>query len=194
MACENPLFVLQGGAGVGKTSVCKHIVKSLYSAVTCAAPTGKAAQRLKESTGVEAFTVHRLYYSKSIETCPTLLLDEQSMQDLEILAKVLHEHTFNKIIFVGDTAQLTSIGPGQFLKDLCASDIPRIELTHIYRTGPDSFIATNGQKIRRGDTNLETAPSSFEVFPYQNEEQIVNKAIDSVRRIRYASNGIVQHE
>jgi hypothetical protein len=177
MACVNPLFVLQGGAGVGKTSVCQHIVKALYSEVTCAAPTGKAAQRLKESTGVEAFTVHRLYYSKSIETCPTLLLDEQSMQDLEILAKVLHERTFNKIIFVGDTAQLTSIGPGQFLKDLCASDIPRIELTHIYRTGPDSFIATNGQKIRRGDTNLETAPSSFEVFPYQNEEQIVKKAI-----------------
>ena len=177
MACENPLFVLQGGAGVGKTSVCKHIVKSLYSAVTCAAPTGKAAQRLKESTGVEAFTVHRLYYSKSIETFPTLLLDEQSMQDLEILAKVLHEHTFNKIIFVGDTGQLTSIGPGQFLKDLCVSDIPSIELTHIYRSGPDSFIATNGQKIRHGDTNLETAPSSFEVLPYQNEEQLVNKAI-----------------
>ena len=177
MACENPLFVLQGGAGVGKTSVCKHIVKSLYSAVTCAAPTGKAAQRLKESTGVEAFTVHRLFYSKSLETFPTLLLDEQSMQDLEILAKVLHEHTFNKIIFVGDTGQLTSVGPGQFLKDLCASPVPRIELTHIYRSGPDSFIATNGQKIRHGDTSLDTAPSSFEVLTYQNEEQIVSAAI-----------------
>jgi len=176
-ACENPLYVIQGGAGVGKTSVCKHIVKSLYSAVTCAAPTGKAAQRLKESTGVDAFTVHRLYYSKSIETFPTLLLDEQSMQDLEILAQLLREHTFNKIIFVGDTGQLTSVGPGQFLKDLCGSDVPRIELTHIYRSGPDSFIATNGQKIRDGDTNLDTAASSFEVLPYQNEEQIVSAAI-----------------
>jgi len=177
MACENPLFVLQGGAGVGKTSVCKHIVKSLYSAVTCAAPTGKAAQRLKESTGVEAFTVHRLFYSKSVETFPTLLLDEQSMQDLEILAKVLHQHTFNKIIFVGDTGQLTSVGPGQFLKDLCGSDIPRIELTHIYRSGPDSFIATNGQKIRHGDTSLDTDPTSFQVLSYKNEEQIVSAAI-----------------
>ena len=177
MACENPLFVLQGGAGVGKTSVCKHIVKSLYSAVTCAAPTGKAAQRLKESTGAEAVTVHRLYYSESIEIHPTLLLDEQSMQDLEILAKVLHKHTFNKIILVGDTGQLTSVGPGQFLKDLCRSDVPRIELTHIYRSGPDSFIATNGQKIRSGNTNLDTSPSSFEVLSYKNEEQLVNKAI-----------------
>ena len=176
-ACENPLFVLQGGAGVGKTSVCKHIVKSLYGAVTCAAPTGKAAQRLKESTGVEAFTTHRLYYSKSVEVHPTLLLDEQSMQELEILAQVLREHTFHKIIFVGDTGQLTSVGPGQFLKDLCASDVPRIELTHIYRSGPDSYIATNGQKIRHGDTNLDTAPSSFEVLPYQDEDQLVNKAI-----------------
>ncbi len=181
MACESPLFVLQGGAGVGKTFVCKHIVKSLHGAVTCAAPTGKAAQRLKESTGVpEAFTLHRLYYSKHLTnslTRPTLLLDEQSMQDLEILAKVLHAYTFQKIIFVGDTAQLTSVGPGQFLKDLCESDVPRIELTHIYRSGPDSFIATNGQKIRRGDTTLDTAPSSFEVLTYQNEEQIVAAAI-----------------
>lgn len=177
-ACVNPLFVLQGGAGVGKTSVCKHIVNSLYGAVTCAAPTGKAAQRLKESTGVEAFTTHRLYYSKSIEVHPTLLLDEQSMQDLEILAKVLLEHTFHKIIFVGDTGQLTSVGPGQFLKDLCASDIPRIELTHIYRSGPESYIATNGQKIREGNTDLDTGPSSFEVFPYQDEEQIVSKAME----------------
>ena len=177
-ACVHPLFVLQGGAGVGKTSVCKHIVQALHGAVTCAAPTGKAAQRLKESTGVEAFTTHRLYYSKSVSPHPTLLLDEQSMQELEILAMVLREHTFHKIIFVGDTGQLTSVGPGQFLKDVCASEIPRIELTHIYRSGPDSYIATNGQKIRHGDTRLDTAPSSFEILPYQDETQLVNKAIE----------------
>jgi len=181
-ACENPLFVLQGGAGVGKTSVCQHIVKSLYGAVTCAAPTGKAAQRLKESTGVEAFTTHRLYYSKSVEVHPTLLLDEQSMQDLEILAKVLTEHTFHKIIFVGDTGQLTSVGPGQFLKDLCASNIPRVELTRIYRCEDDSYIASNGQKIRHGNTDLDTSPSSFEVLPYQNDDQLVNKAIEVAER------------
>lgn len=182
MACQNPLFVLQGGAGVGKTSVCKHIVESLYNAVTCAAPTGKAAQRLKESTGVEAYTTHRLYYSKSLEVQPTLLLDEQSMQDLEILAKVLRVHTFHKIIFVGDTGQLTSVGPGQFFKDLCASSIPRVELTKIYRCGDDSYIASNGQKIRSGITNLDTSPASFEVLPYENEDQIVNKAIDIATR------------
>jgi exodeoxyribonuclease V alpha subunit len=119
-ACENPLFVLQGGAGTGKTSVCRHIVESLYSDVTCAAPTGKAAQRLKESTGVdEAFTVHRMFYARKFEPKVTLLLDEQSMQDLEILARVLQKYRFHKIIFVGDTGQLTSVGPGQFLKNSC---------------------------------------------------------------------------
>ena len=177
MACTHPLFVLQGGAGVGKTSVCQHIVESLFGNVTCAAPTGKAAQRLKEATGVEAFTVHRLYFSKTIEVKTTLLLDEQSMQDLEILARVLHAHTFHKIIFVGDTGQLTSVGPGQFFKDLCASNINKMELTRIYRAAAGSFVATNGQKIRFGDTNLDTDPSSFEVFPYENDNQLVQKAI-----------------
>ena len=176
-ACTEPLFILQGGAGVGKTSVCKNIVESLYSSVTCAAPTGKAAQRLHESTGLETFTVHRLFYTQT-SVSPTLLLDEQSMQDLEILAKVLHKYDFHKIIFVGDTGQLTSVGPGQFLKDLCASDIPRIELTHIYRSGPDSFIATNGKKIRVGNTNLETSEASFEVLTYTDDSKMVSKAIE----------------
>lgn len=179
-ACENPLFVLHGGAGVGKTSVCEHIVASLHGAVTCAAPTGKAAQRLKEMTGAVAHTVHRLYYAESLETHPTLLLDEQSMQDLEILAKLLSKRTFHKIIFVGDTGQLTSVGPGQFLKDLCASDVPSIELTKIYRSG--SFVASNGNKIRHGDTNLDTSPDSFEVIPYTSDQKIVEKSVEILRQ------------
>ena len=176
-ACEHPLFVLQGGAGVGKTSVCRHIVESLYSDVTCAAPTGKAAQRLKESTGVEAYTVHRMYFARNFEPKMTLLLDEQSMQDLEILARVLQKYLFHKIIFVGDTGQLTSVGPGQFLKDLCASGVPQVELTHIYRSATTSYIATNGQKIRAGNTDLDQSPDSFEVKQYTKDEEIVADAV-----------------
>ncbi|MDA7838765.1 AAA family ATPase [bacterium] len=176
-ACESPLFILQGGAGVGKTSVCRHIVKSLNGQVVCAAPTGKAAQRLAEVTGVPAFTVHRLVYMSETSPLPsTLLLDEQSMQEPEILALLLLKRTFNKIIFVGDTAQLTSVGPGQFFRDLCESDMPRIELTHIYRSGPTSFIATNGQKIRNGDTALDTSPESFMVHRYRSDDDIVAHA------------------
>lgn len=177
-ACEHPLFVLHGGAGVGKTSVCRHIVKSLYSNVTCAAPTGKAAQRLKESTGMDdAYTVHRMYYAQNLQPKVTLLLDEQSMQDLEILARVLQKYIFHKIIFVGDTGQLTSVGPGQFLKDLCASGVPQVELTNIYRSDATSCIATNGQKIRVGNTDLDKSPNSFEVRQYKNDEEIVTNAV-----------------
>ena len=176
-ACENPLFILQGGAGVGKTSVCKHIVKSLKNNVVCAAPTGKAAQRLAEVTGVDAFTVHRLaYMSEMTPLAPTLLLDEQSMQEPEILAMLLKKREFNKIIFVGDTAQLTSVGPGQFMKDICASDIPKIELTKIYRSGPNSFVASNGQKVRSGNVYLDTSPDSFVVKPYKNDEDIIEES------------------
>ncbi len=183
-ACESPLFILQGGAGVGKTTVCRHIVKSLKGKVVCAAPTGKAAQRLAEVTGVESYTVHRLYYMADSSTSSggeldmpeTLLLDEQSMQEPEILAQLLFKRNFKKIIFVGDTAQLTSVGPGQFFRDICESYIPKIELTKIYRSGPNSYIATNGQKIRVGDTQLDTSPESFMVYPFKNDEDIIKKA------------------
>ena len=176
-ACEQSLFILQGGAGVGKTSVCRHIVKSLHGDVVCAAPTGKAAQRLAEVTGVAAYTVHRLaYMSETSPMASTLLLDEQSMQEPEILALLLNKREFNKIIFVGDTAQLTSVGPGQFLRDICDSYIPKIELTKIYRSGPNSYIATNGQKVRSGDPALDTSPDSFAVHPYQSDDGIVAHA------------------
>jgi len=68
------------------------------------------------------------------------------------------------------------------LKDLCASNIPRVELTRIYRCEDDSYIASNGQKIRHGNTDLDTSPSSFEVLPYQNDDQLVNKAIEVAER------------
>jgi len=176
-ACEAPLFILQGGAGTGKTTVCKHIVQSLGGKVVCAAPTGKAAQRLAQVTGVAAFTVHRLaYMSAESPLDEVLLLDEQSMQEPEILAMLLKKRTFSKIIFVGDTAQLTSVGPGQFFRDICDSDIPKIELTYIYRSGPTSFIASNGQKIRTGNDNLDHSPDSFVVHPYKNDDDIIENA------------------
>lgn len=175
MACHSPVFVLYGGAGVGKTSVCKEIVECLHNHVTCAAPTGKAAQRMTEVTGVTAQTVHRLYYG-NLDVHDTLLLDEQSMQEPEILARLLKKYLFKKIIFVGDVGQLTSVGPGQFLRDLVASDVPSVELTTIYRSGPESYIASNGLKIRNGETDLDTSPESFEIHRYNSDAQIVAEA------------------
>lgn len=174
-ACTEPLFILRGGAGVGKTSVCQHIVQSLKGEIVCGAPTGKAAQRLAAVSGCAASTVHRLVYA-SDELAGTLLLDEQSMQEPEILALLLKKHTFNKIIFVGDCGQLTSVGPGQFFRDICNSDMAAVELTTMYRSGPDSIIAANGQRVRTGVTTLETSPESFEIHSYTNEETIVAHA------------------
>ena len=176
-ACEEPIFILNGGAGTGKTTVCSHIVKCLSGRTLCAAPTGKAAQRLSQVTGTEAFTVHRLVYmTDEHESKNVLLLDEQSMQEPEILAMLLKKRTFDKIIFVGDTAQLTSVGPGQFFKDLCASQYARVELAHIYRSSETSFIASNGQKIRNGNTQLEYSPDSFIVHPYKTDQDIIRTA------------------
>ena len=183
LACTSPLFILQGGAGVGKTTVCKHIVSALHNDVSCAAPTGKAAQRLAEVTGVPAYTVHRMaYMSEQIPLSTTLLLDEQSMQEPEVLACLLNKRSFHQIIFVGDTGQLTSVGPGQFFIDLCASDIPRKELTRIYRADATSFIASNGQKIRDGDVHLDTSPESFVVIPYTTDNAMVTTCSDIYSR------------
>jgi len=83
---------------------------------------------------------------RCLELPRILLLDEQSMQEPEILAKLFFRKSFTKIIFVGDIAQLTSVGPGQFFKDICGADIPTIELKQIYRSSDTSYIASNGQK------------------------------------------------
>jgi len=187
-ACEEPLFILNGGAGTGKTTVSAQIVRSLgREKVLCAAPTGKAAQRLSQVTGIEAYTVHRLVYmseDRCLELPRILLLDEQSMQEPEILAKLFFRKSFTKIIFVGDIAQLTSVGPGQFFKDICGADIPTIELKQIYRSSDTSYIASNGQKIRIGDTRLDYSEDSFVVRPYNNIEEIVEMARDIYNRTR----------
>jgi len=177
-ACKHPLFILAGGAGVGKTTVCEHIVQALGKKnVTCAAPTGKAAQRLQELVNVQTFTVHRLVYmSDTVEVAPILLLDEQSMQEPEILARLFIKRQFKKIIFVGDVGQLTSVGPGQFFRDLCNADIPKVELTKIYRS--NSCIASNGQKVRVGDYDLDTDDNSFEICRYEDTPHLIQTCKD----------------
>jgi hypothetical protein len=173
MACQLPLFILSGGAGTGKTSVCKYIVDSLPG-ILLASPTGKAAQRMTELTGKTASTIHRLAYKVEPEESHTLLIDEASMLEPEILAKLLKKQSFNKIIFVGDLGQLESISPGNFYSDISNSEIPQKELVKIYRN--DSLIATNGKKIRERNGSLDTDSKSFEIIPYTNDEAIIKTA------------------
>jgi exodeoxyribonuclease V alpha subunit len=175
-ACTNPVFILKGGAGVGKTTVCSHIIKSLgkYN-VLCAAPTGKAAKRLSEITRHEAYTVSKLVFSfrnGPMKTPDILLLDEQSMQSTELLAQLLGKKVFKQIIFVGDVCQLRSISPGQCFKDLCDSEFPSVELKKIYRS--DNYnIVFNSTLIRKGNHELLCDKETFIVKPYLNNEGVV---------------------
>lgn len=173
-ACTNHIFILNGGAGTGKTTVCSEIVKSLKYNVLCAAPTGKAAQRMAEVTNVKAYTVHRLVYMQEPPSASVLLLDEQSMQEPEILARLFLRLSFKKIIFVGDVAQLTSVGPGQLFKDLCNSSFPKVTLEKIYRSSATSFISSNGQKIRNGIESLDQSEESFIIRKHTNDQEIID--------------------
>lgn len=191
MAFTEPLFILTGGAGTGKTSVCKYIVDMFEGDIVLASPTGKAAQRLSETTGEDAWTIHRLMYLpevaldfKSLADIPnTLLIDEASMLDPETLACLCRKKQFDQIIFVGDCGQLASVGPGNLLSDIINSkQIAHKNLVKIYRN--DSFIASNGQKIRDRDSDLDCDSSSFEIFPYVNDMGILDKVKDE-----HAKNG-----
>lgn len=178
-ALQSPMLVLTGGPGTGKTTVIKGIVE-LYSElngvsldphaykdgnkfpVLLAAPTGRAAKRMSESTGLPAMTIHRLLGMNGQEQLDDdserliegrlLIVDEMSMVDIWLanqLFRALPSHM--QVILVGDKDQLPSVGPGQVLKDILDSKIiPTVELTDIYRQEDGSSIIEMAHDIREG--------------------------------------------
>lgn len=211
-AITSPLFLLTGGPGTGKTTVINGIVK-LFAALNdvdlsphntghegfpiyLAAPTGRAAKRMNETTGLPAGTIHRLLGINGREKVPSLnarelsggllILDEMSMVDTW-LANTLFKAISNdmQVIIVGDKDQLPSVGPGQVLHDLLqTTEIPQRELTEIYRQGDGSSIISLAHEIKDGQvpTNLtvnQKDRSFFRCDAYQIEPiiaQIVEKA------------------
>lgn len=166
VAISSKVMILTGGPGTGKTTTTMGII-SAYRMAGCqiilAAPTGRAAKRLSEATGMEAKTIHRLLeykppegYQKNEEKPlegDVLILDECSMIDLILmyhLLKALPEHM--TLILVGDTDQLPSVGAGNVLKDMIASQrIPVVELTRIFRQAQGSRIIMNAHRINKGE-------------------------------------------
>ena len=179
-ALQSPMLILTGGPGTGKTTVIKGIVE-LYSELhgvsmdiaeyqkkeepfpfVLAAPTGRAAKRMSESTGLPAVTIHRLLGWNGSEGFShdednpiegrIVIIDEMSMVDTWLahqLFKALPEHV--QVILVGDEDQLPSVGPGQVLKDLLASGVvPVVSLEHIYRQAGGSSIIELAHEIKRG--------------------------------------------
>ena len=158
--------MITGGPGVGKTTLVNSILKVLVAKgvkVALAAPTGRAAKRLAESTGLEASTIHRLLetdpktggFKRDEEhplECDLLVVDEASMVDVPLMHALLKAVPARAaLLLVGDVDQLPSVGPGQVLADVIASGaVPVVRLTEVFRQAAQSRIVTNAHRINRG--------------------------------------------
>lgn len=201
-AClHHGVLVLTGGPGTGKTTVIKGILSILKAQglkIRLAAPTGRAAKRLSETTGQKALTIHRLLeannlaqddnlklgFSKDIDDqldADVIILDEVSMVDI-----VLMHHFFNavpdgcRIILVGDTDQLPAVGPGSVLKDIIRSQkIPAIRLDEIFRQAQTSMIIQNAHIINAGRLpDLRKQYSDFVFYELNDDTSITQKILD----------------
>ena len=164
-ALKQRLLVITGGPGVGKTTILRSILMILDSKgvkLVLAAPTGRAAKRLSESTGMDAKTMHRLleyqgegqwgrHRGKPL-TGQLFVLDEASMIDAPLMAQFLSALPPGAhLLIVGDADQLPSVGPGMVLNDLIASGaVPCVKLTEIFRQAASSRIITSAHAINRG--------------------------------------------
>ena len=166
-AVSHRVFILTGGPGVGKTTTANAIIKLLTAmgrSVALAAPTGRAAQRLSEVTGLQAKTVHRLLewapqesgFSRD-ESNPlnaqVIVVDEASMLDIKLARSLINSVSINsQIIFIGDVDQLPSVGPGNVLRDLIESEkVPFCRLIEIFRQAASSNIVQIAHQINRGE-------------------------------------------
>ena len=175
IALSSKFCVITGGPGTGKTAVQKAIL-DLYrekypeATIVCCAPTGQAAQKMKESSGLPASTIHKALCIKanpdgSLTTgimlnADLILVDEVSMMDAFLAERLFAAVPPNaRLVLVGDADQLPSVGPGAVLKDIIGSGVvPVVRLDHVFRQSAGSRIATNARLIKHGNLSMEYGP------------------------------------
>ena len=201
LALRSRALVITGGPGVGKTTLLHSILLILRAKkVRCllCAPTGRAAKRLSEATGLEAQTIHRL-----LEVNPAngifqrneghplegdlLVVDEASMVDVPLMAHLLRALPAGaSVLLVGDVDQLPSVGPGLVLRHVIASGVvPVVRLTEVFRQAAHSRIITTAHCINRGEPPEPPArdvESDFYLVEREEPEAIANTLVDLVRQ------------
>lgn len=200
LAMKNKVFVITGGPGVGKTTLVKSILRIVGAkqvSILLCAPTGRAAKRLSESTGLEAKTIHRLLefdpksfgFKRNREnplTTDFVVVDEASMIDIVLMNQLLKAIPDSaSLLLVGDVDQLPSVGPGAALSDIISSQvIPVTRLTEIFRQAASSKIIVNAHRINEGKMPLygdkQEELSDFYFIQVETPEQICDKLLQVV--------------
>ncbi len=164
-AINSPVAIITGGPGTGKTTIIRGIIAALHAvgvtSISLAAPTGRAALRMKEATGIQAQTIHRMLNIVPKSTreevekvgSDVVIVDEVSMIDIDLMDKLVYAlEPHVKLILVGDVDQLPSVGPGYILHDLIESEgFDVVRLTQTHRQAEDSSIIKNARRVLRGE-------------------------------------------
>lgn len=193
LALKAGALVITGGPGTGKTTILRFVITLLEEMGTeyaLCAPTGRAAKRMGEATGRDASTIHRLLeysygeggFGRNAENtllADVVIVDEMSMVDVPLMAALLRALApGSRLIMVGDSDQLPSVGPGNVLRDMVDSgQIPVVRLTEIFRQSGRSAIVTNAHRINEGQMPILEGLEDFGFEPMEEQEAVIRRLI-----------------
>lgn len=193
LALKAGALVITGGPGTGKTTILRFVITLLEEMGTeyaLCAPTGRAAKRMGEATGRDASTIHRLLeysygeggFGRNAENtllADVVIVDEMSMVDVPLMAALLRALApGTRLIMVGDSDQLPSVGPGNVLRDMVDSgQIPVVRLTEIFRQSGRSAIVTNAHRINEGQMPILEGLEDFGFEPMEEQEAVIRRLI-----------------